>query len=356
MPIILHPGDSIYKYKLQGVIGGGAFGQVWLARDTTIDRDVAIKVIEASVATLSEKLREAQIGNQLNHPNLVKVHYADVVGVGGVPTVIISMDYHSDGSVLGRLSAGNFMPLPQAIACTIDVLRGLEFLHSLGMYHGDIKPKNILCGSNSSSVLTDYGITCHSATGTPAPMRDAYRFHIAPATLLTSNIDERTDLHQVGMTAFRLLNGIGIVEEKYHRLGETTYFEEVKKGTLIRPNDYAPFIPRQVKTIINKAIDPNPRRQFQSAREFRRALEGLLFPGQWTMDGTGALLGRTEGNEFRFEEHSHTMSKFEIVAFRRNVASGRETRVSAHCATGLTKTGLAKAKQAFIQAVVKGEC
>jgi len=356
MPITLNPGDTVYKYKLHGVIGGGSFGKVWLARDTTIDRDIAIKVIEASVATLSDKLREAQIGNQLNHPNLVKVHYADVVGVGGIPAVIITMDYHVDGSVLGRLSAGNFMPLPQAIACTIDVLRGLEFLHGLGMYHGDIKPKNILCGPNGSSVLTDYGITCHSATGAPAPMRDAYRLHVAPATLLTSNIDERTDLHQVGMTAFRLLNGIGIVEEKYHRMGEPAYFEAVKNGTLVRPNDYAPFVPRQVKTIINKAIDPDPRRQFQSAREFRKALEGLNFPGQWTMDGTGALVGRTDGHEFRFEERAHSMSKFEIVAIRKNVASGRETRVTNHCATGLTKPDLAKAKHAFIQAVVKGAC
>lgn len=356
MAIILNPGDTVYKFLLKGEIGGGTFGKVWLAHDTTIGRDVAIKVIEASVATISDKLREAQIGNQLNHPNLVKVHYADVVGVGAIPAVIISMDYHVNGSVLGRLSAGNFMPLQLAIACIIDVLRGLEFLHGLGMYHGDIKPKNILCGPNGSSVLTDYGITCQSKSGTPAPMRYAYRLHVAPTTLLTSNIDERTDLHQVGMTAFRLLNGIGIVEEKYNRLGEPAYFDGVKKGTLIRPNDYAPFIPRQVKAIINKAVDPNPNRQFQSAREFRRALEGLRFPGQWSMDGTGALVGRTDGHEYRFEEYAHPKSKFEIVATRRNVASGRETRVTAHCATGLTKANLVKARHTFIQAVVKGDC
>lgn len=356
MPITLNPGDSVYKFKLHGSLGGGAFGQVWLARDTTIDRDVAIKIIEASVATISEKLLEAQIGNQLNHPNLVKVHYAEVVGVGAIPAVIISMDHHPDGSVLGRLTSGNFMPLPQAVACTIDVLRGLEFLHSLGMYHGDIKPKNILCGPNGSSVLTDYGITCQSPTGAPAPMRSAYRFHIAPSTLQTSNIDERTDLHQVGMTAFRLLNGIGILEEKYHRLGEPVYFDQVKNGTLIKPGDWAPFIPRQVKTIINKAIDPNPLRQYQSAREFRRALEGLNFPGCWTMDGTGTLIGLAGGYEFRFEEHAQAKRHFQLVAFKRSIATGRETRVTGHCASGLTKSDLARATHAFIQAVVKGEC
>ena len=355
MALTLSPGTSLYKFDLKVRIGGGNTSEVWLAHDRGIAKDVAIKVLEPSVGTISEKLKEAHYGNQLEHRNLVKVLYADVVDYGGVPLVTIAMDHHPDGSVLRRLSPGNFMYLPRAVACIIDVLRGLEYLHELGLYHGDIKPKNILCGEQGTSVLTDYGITCHSPTGKPVPYKDAYVLHIAPETIHTDSIDVLTDIYQTGMTAFRLVNGIGAVEDKYNSLGLTAFLEEVKKGKVARPQDYTSLVPRQLKTIINKAIHLDPNQRYQSAREMRRDLERLVFPGYWTINGEGRYEGRTNGHIFSFDVVS-IKGTYELIAHKENRATGRKTRVPAHCKKGMTKAQFEAAQHDFVQAVIKGTC
>ena len=159
--VSLNSGDCLYKYELQTRLGGGGFGDVWLARDHSISRDVAVKVLVTD-ATIDERLREARIGNHLEHQNLVKMHYADVVQHHGVDIVIIAMDYHANGSIMNRVNAGNFMPIPDVTRFMVDILRGLEYLHELNLYHSDIKPQNVLIGTSNQGVLTDYGIACHS--------------------------------------------------------------------------------------------------------------------------------------------------------------------------------------------------
>ena len=88
----ISPGQTIYKYVLQQPIGGGGYGDVWLAHDRTISRDLAVKVLAQGV-TIDERLQEARIGNHLDHANLVKMHYADVVQHNGTDLVIIAMGY-----------------------------------------------------------------------------------------------------------------------------------------------------------------------------------------------------------------------------------------------------------------------
>ena len=104
----LNTGDRLYKYELQARLGGGGFGDVWLAHDHSISRDVAVKVLATNV-TIDERLQEARIGNHLDHQILVKMHYADVVQHNGVDIVIIAMDYHVNGSIMNGVNAGNFM-------------------------------------------------------------------------------------------------------------------------------------------------------------------------------------------------------------------------------------------------------
>lgn len=92
----LLPGQRLYKYELRRRIGVGSFGEVWLAFDHTIHHEYAIKIL-APGATIHESLREARVGHQLNHPNLVRVHQADVVKLGQHRIVILAMDYIEDG-------------------------------------------------------------------------------------------------------------------------------------------------------------------------------------------------------------------------------------------------------------------
>lgn len=218
--ISLNSGERIYKYELREPLGGGEFGDVWLAHDSSISRDIAVKILATDV-TINERLREARIGNQLDHQNLVKVHYADVVPHNGHDIVIIAMDYHPNGSILSRVNSRNFMTIPDVIRFMVDILRGLEYLHELNLYHNDIKPHNILVGAGGQGILTDYGISCHSPAGGSAPHRGFYKLHVAPEVLQDGQVNVQTDIYQVGLTAFRLLNGLGLVRAKYDSLEET---------------------------------------------------------------------------------------------------------------------------------------
>lgn len=354
LPFELHPGTTVYKFQLIARIGGGDFGDVWLANDCAVNKQVALKILEAATVTIDERLTEARIGNQLTHQNLVKVHYADVVAYNGINLVLIVMDYQPAGSVRGKVNPGNFLSIPDAKSCLIDILRGLEYLHELGLYHSDVKPNNILCGANGEYLLTDYGISCHSPTLGPVAPRNAYGLHIAPEVLEEMQIDVRTDIYQVGLTAFRLLNGIDCFQDKHDRLGGPAYIDLVKRGRLIEASDYQPFIPRALRTIVDKAIKLTPADRYRSTVEMRRALEGLAFPGYWTCSPARQLIGHSAGNRFHFEEQALPGGAFNFTALKTNGNSGRVTNVSAYCRKGLTRTQANDLKKKFMQFVVTG--
>ena len=352
-PLKLKTGDQIYKYTLTKPIGSGGFGDVWLAHDQTISRDIAVKVLSQG-ATINECLREAKIGNHLEHDNLVKMHYADVVSHNGIDLVIIGMDYYTNGSILSKINAGNFIPIPNVIRFISDILRGLEYLHEQNLYHNDIKPQNILIGNSGQGVLTDYGISSHSPSGQPVKPRSAYKLHIAPEVLNSNQINVQTDIYQVGHTAFRLLNGIGHIRAKFNALGEHDYNQQVKDGKVIRSSDYQPFVPRNLKTVINKAVHVNPHKRYQSAIEMRRALERLSYPGYWTADSCGQFIGHNARYEYRFKEQATTTKLFDFTAYKKSKNSGRETKVSAYSGKKLTCKQADDLKRKFMLWVVSG--
>lgn len=351
--ITLNRGDRIYKYQLRDRIGGGSFGEVWLAHDVTIDRDVATKILDESMAPVAQHLREAQMGNRLDHQNVVKVHYADVVQVGQQRVVLIAMDFHPRGSVTSQVNSLNFVTLPRSIAFLIDILRGLEYLHEQNMFHNDIKPSNILIGPQNEGILTDYGISSQSPGLQPVVPRDVYRLHRAPETATRNQISVQTDIYQVGLTAFRLINGIGLIRELRDRIGDQ-HFEELKvQGKIPQKRDWKPFVPRQIKIIINKTLNANPLNRYQSALEMRRALERICCPGYWNSDPAGNYLGYYNNYFYTFDT-TRTRNGYSFNAFKQNVNTGRRTRINKYSKSRLNESALEAAKKDYMLSVVKG--
>lgn len=350
----LSVGSVLYKYELKRKVGGGHFGQVWLANDRTISKDVAIKVLDESMAPAAASLREAQVGNRLNHQNVVKVHYADVVNHNGNKLVLIAMDYHPSGSIMGLVNAGNFVIAPRAIAAVIDVLRGLEYLHEQHLFHNDIKPSNILIGMRSEALLTDYGISCLSPDLAPAPAPNAYVLHRAPETTTTNTISVTTDIYQVGLTLFRLINGIGLIREHRNRVGDAE-FERLKlAGKIPSPYDCMPFVGKDIRRIVAKATHQDPAKRFQSALEMRRALERISPGGHWDVEASGDLFGILGKNKFSFvtEKSRHG---FALTAFKENTQTGRKTKISTFTNSGLSLLEINELRTRYMLAVVNGE-
>ena len=349
-------GEQIYKYKLIERIGGGSFGEVWQACDKSVDSIIAVKIIPSLQENVIEKLKEARIGSQLTHPNLVKVHYADVVDYGNTPLAIIVMDNLSNGSILNRVNSCGFLPICETTRLLIEILRGLEYLHTRNVFHNDIKPSNILIGPNGEGILTDYGISCFSMNLQPTKPDDSYLIHCAPETIKTGEISILTDIYQVGITAFRLFNGVDAIKAKCQEknIRNREEFDELVINGIFNSKDYLPFIPISVKKIINMSIHPNPSKRYQSALEMRRALEKLSFPGQWTCNNDGQLYGEDAKNLYRFIVNEISNGKFHFVTLRKNKHSKRETKVSKFCEKGISWSEMDKLKREMMQAVVLG--
>ena len=350
----LQPDEQLYKFNLIQRIGTGGFGEIWLVLDQSINRQVALKILDASQTSIDEHIQEAHRGNLMDHANLVKIHYADVANRNGTDLFLIAMDFQQNGSVLNLLNAANFVPIKTVLPIISDVLRGLEFLHEQDLYHNDIKPKNILIGNSGEGILTDYGISVVGTGQAYVTPTQAYRLHTAPELIANNHINAQTDIYQVGLTMFRLLNGIGKLRNKMNSLGEAEYYRLVQNGNLIKPADYLPFIPRNLKAIISKATHADPAQRFQSPLEMRRRIEALSYAGDWTVTPGGVYTGQCVANEYRFDDSRRTDGSYDFTAFKKNKRSQNERRIGPLSKQRATKREAEKAKKDFMQQIVMG--
>lgn len=334
-------GEQIYKYRLKSYVGGGNFGEVWFAEDCSINSLCALKLLPKDDTTIDERLFEAKIGNRLQHPNVVNIKYADVIQYNSKPLVAIAMPFYKNGSILSQLNSKNFLNTKTAIKCLIDILRGLEYLHENDYFHCDIKPNNILIGDNYEYILSDYGITCYSPNHKAVHPRQCYLPHTAPETVDGNVYDTRTDIYQLGLTAFRLLNGISEIKKEF-MTNRATFEESVKTGKIITDNKYQPFIPRKIRRIITKAIKLNPDERYQTALEMRRALEQLSLKGDCTSDANGNVIFISNGKEYRYEVESITDKTSNFTVYQKNQRTGRETKATRYSAQKIKNTDINK--------------
>jgi len=332
----LQPGMQLYKYQLLSFVGAGNFGEVWQAIDMTLDRVYAIKILKPGIS-VDQRLSEAKIGNCLTHNNLVRVHHADVIGILGQDLVVLAMDYLPDGSVDRLANPASFLPLPDALRIGKDVLQGLDYLHANHFFHNDIKPGNILIGPQGQATLSDYGITGVSPDGSPVTAPDSYRFHKAPEIDDTGNVGVTTDVFQVGMTLIRLLSGLTILDAKKAGKNWDEYSAAIASGKLIAKTDFPDHLPAAVRRIVLKAINPDASKRFQSALEMRRQLERLHFPGFWTVDASGNLVGEDLKAHYSFEFIASAGGTFETKCLKTSKTSGKTRRVTQFCDKGLTQ-------------------
>lgn len=343
------PNTQIYKYHLVQKIGGGEFGEVWIADDRAINNRFAVKLLDQERCSIDERLLEAQIGNRLNHPNVVNIKNADVVGFGKPPTpvVIIAMPFYANGSVASKVNAANFLDLDKALKCLIDVLRGLEYLHENGYYHCDIKPQNILIGDNNECILTDYGITCHSPTHEAVTPRSLYLPHAAAESITVNRYDARTDIYQLGLTAFRLVNGISTVKEKFEK-DRNAFRQLILDGKVITGTDFQPYVPHRLRRIILKAASVKPDERYQSALEMRRELEKIdLRGGTVTANEHGRIAVIQSGYSYFYEISPGGKNNTFFTARKQNLFSHRVTRVPAYTCQVKNEREIKKAAQKF---------
>ena len=208
------------RYRLEAPIGRGAMGVVWRARDQLLDRDVAIKEVhiadtltEAERATAFQRtLREAKTAARLNHPAVVTVY--DVAEDGGRPWIVMQL-VHAQSLDHVLATSGPLSPR-RAADMARQLLSALSVAHAAGVMHRDVKPSNVLLGSDDRAVLTDFGIATFADDPklTQTGMVMGSPGFTAPERIRGEDASPASDLWSLGATLFAAVEGHGPFEQR----------------------------------------------------------------------------------------------------------------------------------------------
>jgi len=262
---------SIGKYEIVDALGTGGMGTVYRAFDPTLERIVAVKLLqldtqEVSPAELSERFRnEARAVARLNHPAIVAIFDYDDQDPAGP---YIAMEY-VNGCALDEYVRQRTAPhLEDAISAMLQVLAGLEYAHRHDVVHRDIKPSNLLVTRDGMVKITDFGIAkigprsqkqTGLMIGTPQ--------YMAPEQYMGGHIDRHCDVHAAGVVLFELLTGqapfSGSAAEVMHKV----CYETPPAVSAANPK-----IPAAFDAVVARALEKKPENRYASASEFGDAL------------------------------------------------------------------------------------
>jgi eukaryotic-like serine/threonine-protein kinase len=197
------------RYRLEAKLGSGGMSTVYLARDTTLDRPVAVKVMHREMSEQADQLerfrQEARAVAKLSHPNVVSV--IDAGEDGGYPYIVF--EYVEGETLKTRINRVGALDTQEALAYAIEIARALTVAHARKMVHRDIKPQNVMIDAEGRAKLTDFGISRQleqdglTATGRVLGTTD----YVAPEQAMGRGSDQRSDIYSLGVVLYEMLTG-----------------------------------------------------------------------------------------------------------------------------------------------------
>lgn len=264
------------KYRIDRVLGKGAMGVVYKGFDPNIDRPVAIKTIHKSLLDsdmgqelLSRFRNEAKAVGRLQHTNIVSIYEFDQHE--GTP--FFAMELVDGQELRGLLRDGLRLSLEETIHLFDQILDGLAYTHSFGIVHRDIKPANIFVLKNGNAKIADFGIArvdnseltmAGSVLGTPS--------YMSPEQCMGQPADSRSDLFSTAVMLYEVLTG----QKTFAGETAAAIMHSVASVNPEPPSKINPELPPAIDELLKKALAKNPQQRFQSAIEFKAALDRCL--------------------------------------------------------------------------------
>ena len=291
--MLLSPGSHLGPYEIQSPIGAGGMGEVYKAKDTRLDRIVAIKVLPAHVASDPDRKqrfeREAKTLAALSHPNICPVF--DVGQQDGVDFLV--MEYLEGQTLAGRLEKGA-LPLDQALQNALQIADALDKAHRNGIVHRDLKPDNVML-TKSGVKLLDFGLAKLQPAGAVAGMSVAGTMtspltaqgtilgtlhYMAPEQIEGKETDARSDIFSLGAIMYEMVTGKRAFEGKSAASVVAAVLERVPPAM----SSLQPLTPRSVDRVVATCLAKDPDDRWQTARDLLRELKWIAEAGPRTHD------------------------------------------------------------------------
>ena len=277
-------GTRLGRYEIRSKIGEGGMGEVYLARDTKLNRDVAIKVLPAALSENSERLRrfeqEAQAASALNHPNILIVY--DVGTYDGAPYVVSEL---LEGETLRQRLGGSALGQRRAIDYALHIAHGVAAAHEKGIVHRDLKPDNIFITKDGRVKILDFGVAkltqpeaSHSQTEIPTRRVNTDPGvvigtvgYMSPEQVRGKDVDHRSDIFSLGAILYEMLSGRRAFQGESAADTMSAILKEDPPELTETNKIVAPALER----LVNHCLEKNPEARFHSARDLAFALEAV---------------------------------------------------------------------------------
>jgi len=281
-------GIQIGPYTILGFLRAGGMGEVYKARDTRLDRTVAIKflpsVLAGDAVALERFRREARAASALNHPHICTVH--DIGDYRGRPFFVMEL---LDGHSLNERIAGNPLPIPEIVDFAIQTCAALQAAHSKGIVHRDIKPANIFVSPSKQIKVLDFGLAklvedsyatettvtvnaAENVAGSIARTRPGRLMgtpaYLSPEQARNEEVDARTDVFSFGLVLYEMATGRPTFR------GQTSgeLISAILHETPAKPCTLNHALPASLERIILRAIEKDRSKRYQSAEQLHRDL------------------------------------------------------------------------------------
>jgi eukaryotic-like serine/threonine-protein kinase len=281
----IHIGDVVGDYRVIEVVGSGGMGAVYKIEHLITKRIEAMKLLPPGSSSDPEHVqrfeREIQVQARLHHPNIAALYNA----VRDGESIALVMEF-VEGESLQRLVEAGPLPVETAVDLAGQVLQALAYAHEAGVIHRDVAPANILITPDHVAKLTDFGlargVTDLRLSTSGAPLGSPW--YMSPEQVRgIGAVDARTDLYAVGAVLHEMLTGGKLFDVE----GAFAVMRAHVEAEPAPPSTRNPLVPAALDEIVRKAVAKDPAMRFQSADEFRLALQSVLADARLVVAASG---------------------------------------------------------------------
>jgi HAMP domain-containing protein len=267
------PAKQVGRYQILAKLGEGAMATVYRAHDPSIDRPLVLKFLHSDLCAVAEYrarfLREARAAGMLAHPNIVTVY--DVGEIEGRP--YIAMELLNGGPLNEKLVPGEGLPIRNVLQIGMQIANALDYAHSKGIFHRDVKPSNIIAVEDGRTVkIADFGIAQIESVAvgdqTRAGTIIGTPHYMSPEQAMGTRVDGRADIFSVGVMLYQLLTGVRPFEAD----SMVTLVYRIAKEDAKPINELRKDCPPALRRIVERCLAKAPDARFQTGRELADAL------------------------------------------------------------------------------------